>query len=313
MQVPLQREGEGSPVRSELMARLGLSATAGGMTFMAVGVLLLASQGAIAKWLRADLHAGDILFWRGLFGIVPVLFLVWRAGGFAILKPKRPVATVVRALFNLAGTAALLTSFAFLPLASVLAVSFSSPLIVAALSGPCLRERVSGRCWLAVAVGFGGVLLITRPFSTDIGWMVLLPIAGAALLAGRDLVTRYEGGVESATTMVAWTVLASIVGGGGATAVTGFAVPGSTALVLLAVAAFIIVFGRWCVTRALRLAAAATVSPLKYTALVWGALLGWAVWGDVPDAAAILGAAIVVASGIYLARQGCRESDIDHS
>lgn len=277
-----------------------LSPTAKGMAVMGLGILLLAGQAAIAKVLRADYHAGEILFFRGLWALLPVAFLVWRAGGLKVLRPRRPVPTGGRSLMNVAATAALITALGMLPLATVLAMAFSSPLLVAALSGPCLGERVAGRCWAAIGLGFVGVLLITNPFGEETGLWVVLPLAATLLLAGRDLITRYEGRDEEATTMAFWTVVASVVGGAASLAF-GFQWPAIADWPLFAVSGVMVGFGRFLIIRAFRLAEAAVVSPLKYLALVWGALIGYLVWGDVPATLDFVGAAIVVASGIYLA------------
>jgi len=283
-----------------------LSGTAKGMLVMGLGILLLAGQAAIAKLLRVDYHAGEILFFRGLWALLPVAFLVWRAGGPGVIRPRRPLPTGTRSVMNLAATAALITALGMQPLATVLAISFSSPLLVAALSGPCLGERVQWRCWGAIGVGFAGVLLITNPFAEETDWWILLPLGATVLLAARDLVTRYEGGEEEATTMTFWTVVASIAGGGGAMLAFGAEWPAAEDWPLFAISGVMVGFGRFLIIRAFRLAAAAVVSPLKYLALVWGALIGYLVWGDVPGTLDFAGAAVVVGSGIYLATIGSR-------
>lgn len=280
-----------------------LSDTGKGMLVMVAGVMMLAGQAAIAKLLRDDYHAGEILFYRGFWALLPVAWLVWRAGGTKVLRPRRPGATGVRSIVNLCSTAVLITAVGFLPLATVLALAFSSPLLVAAFSGPCLGERVRWQCWSAIALGFGGVLLITNPFGENVDLWIFLPLAGTFLLAGRDLITRWEGGDEEATTMAFWTVVASIAGGGLSLLFFGASFPSGSDWVLFAGSGILVGLGRFLVIRALRLAEASVVAPLKYLALVWGALIGYLVWGDVPSTLDFVGAAIVIASGVYLALQ----------
>jgi len=270
---------------------------------MIVGGILLTAQDAITKWLTSDYHAGEIMAYRGIFMLALVMaVLSWprRGGGnrWPDLRPHRPGAVALRSAFAVAASATVVISFAFLPLAEALAVIFISPLMLTALSVPLLKEPVGWRRWSAVLVGFAGMLLIVRPGGGNFGWFVLVPIAAAALGAGRDGITRLIGTGETTLCLTFYMVLASFAGG---LASLGFGThwPDLADWGLFAAAGSLGFGAYYFTTRAFQIARAAAMSPFKYLSLIWGASLGYLVWGDVPDTLKIAGAALVVASGLY--------------
>ena len=189
-------------------------------------------------------------------------------------------------------------AFRYLPLADTHAVGATSPLIVIALGVLFLGERAASARWLAVAAGFVGVLLIVRPGFRAIEWPLLLPLAGALLWASYQLLTRLSVALRYAGHQPVWAALVAFI----ATTLRRSARwtwPTPAAWALMIVISLIGAIAHYALIKALDYAEAGAVQPYSYTLLVWATLLGWLVFGDVPDGWTILGAAIVVASGLY--------------
>lgn len=274
-------------------------ANARGTVYMIVGGLLLTSQDAISKWLTDDWHAGEIMAYRGLFMLLPiVIWIAWRRDG-AALKPNRPGAVGLRAGFTLVTSGFVVLSFAYLPLADALAIIFINPLLVTALAPLFLAERVGWRRWTAVGVAFAGVLLMTRPGETGLAWVVAIPLTAALFAALRDVVTRRIGTTDGTACVLFYSVLVVTIGGV-ATLPFGTHWPSAADWGLFAAAGLLGVASQAFTVRAFQIAAAATVAPFKYLSLVWAAGLGYLIWGDVPDSLKLAGAALVVGSGLYV-------------
>ena len=276
-----------------------------GLLAMLGGTLLLTSQDAITKVLTADYHAGEIMFYRGLFSFLPIVMFVWMEGGVRCLRSRRPGLNFLRAVLALLTAVMIVTSFAYLPLADTLAMVFASPLIVTAMSGPLLGEAVDWRRWAAVGVGFLGVLLLTRPSATGIALIMLLPLATAFCGASRDVVTRKLGAFDSSTNILFWTQLVAVA----ATAPSlmwGAGWPGRADWLLFVLCGILNSFAHYLIITAFRLAPAASVAPFRYVALVWAVIMGAVFWGDRPDAYMLAGSLLIVGSGLYTLRRETR-------
>lgn len=276
-----------------------MSASARGILCMIAGVFVLTTQDAITKWLTAGYHPGEITFYRGLFSFIPIGVLAARNGGLSALKANHLGANVVRGLFALATSALIVWAFSVLPLAEALAIVFASPLILAALSGPLLGEPVGWRRWACVAVGFVGVLLLTRPSTDGVELVVLIPLCAALCSALRDIATRRLGGRDSATTIIFYTQLVAVVGTA-PTLLIGFSGwPQGGDWLLFTASGILVGIAHSFIIQAFLLAEAAVVAPLRYLALVYAAILGALLWGDLPDGWAIAGSVLIAASGLY--------------
>ena len=190
-----------------------------------------------------------------------------------------------------------------LPLSTAYAIAFVAPLLVTALAVPLLGEKVGPRRWVAVAVGMAGVLVILRPGTDGLATVAGLSVLAAAVFYSLAAITvRPLARRDSAQAMVVW-FLALLALGAGLLAWPGW-VPVQPAHGWLVAAVGVTgMLGQVALTRAFRLGEASLVAPLEYTALVWVVLLDVALWGVLPDAATWAGAAIIVASGLYLMRR----------
>jgi drug/metabolite transporter (DMT)-like permease len=186
-------------------------------------------------------------------------------------------------------------------LATASTIGFSTPILVTALSVPLLGEPVGPRRWTAVFVGFIGVLIIVRPGSDLMNPATLLLFGSSSCYALYQIVTRRSGAHDTAETGI---VYAALVGTLATSLVVPFVFKPPTSLqdslLFLGLGVFG-GFGHYLVTRAFQLAPAAFVSPLGYVELLGTTVLGYLIFGNVPDAQTWLGAAIIVAAGLYIA------------
>ena len=277
----------------------GGRSTLAGMAYMVAGGLLLTSQDAISKWLTDDYHAGEIMAYRGLFMLVPVMLaMAWQRDA-SFLRPRRPLAVGLRSAATVFTSAFVVLSFTVMPLADALAVIFLSPLLVTAASALVLGEPVGWRRWSAVLVGFVGVLLITSPGGMALSWAILIPLAAAAGGASRDVITRRIGMADTTLCVLFWAVFLTMLAGL-ATLPFGTHWPSLSDWGLFALAGMLGGASHFMTTRAFQIAAAAVMAPFKYLSLVWAAGFGFVFWGDVPGPVKLAGAALMVASGLYV-------------
>jgi drug/metabolite transporter (DMT)-like permease len=186
-----------------------------------------------------------------------------------------------------------------MPLAGAVAISFSSPLFTTLFSILILKERVGLHRWSALAVGFAGVLLVTRPGAGTFQLGAVFALANAVLISSVAVAIRKMSVTESAETLIIYqlTLLALL------TALLlplGFAWPGPLDFAFLATAGIVNGVAQYWWTKSLHLAPASAVVPFNYLSLVWASIVGFMVWGDVPTAGLVLGSAIVVGSGLYI-------------
>jgi len=266
---------------------------------MVAGGLFITLNDAVLKWMAGDYPVGQIMFVRGLFVFIPISFLVWRAGGLQTLRAVRPAAHVVRCLLVITGTFLFISGLRYLPLADAITITFAGPLFITALAVPFLGETVGWRRWLAVGVGFIGVMIIVRPGTEITQLAALLPLGASLTGAFRDILTRYMSARESSVSMLFYTSL-GVTLAGGATFVSGWQAMGVNDLALLALSGLLMGSAHFLMIETYRFAEAAFVAPFKYVSMIWAVILGFVFWGDLPDQWTLSGAAIVIASGLYI-------------
>lgn len=275
--------------------------------FAVASTLCFAAMDALVKSLTAGYPVIQVMFLRSFSALIILCFAIPAIGIGGALRVRHPSRHVARSLFGLTAMACFFFAFSRLPLAEVYALGFAAPFFVTALSIPLLGERVGPRRWAAVGVGFIGVLIVLRPVgSVGAGIEDLLPMAaglGAALFYALTVLSIRA---LKATASAAGTVLIFLIT---ASTVTAFLVvpwwrplaPGDVPLIMgMGLAGLC---GQFFLTLAFRRAAAAVVAPLEYTGLVWASVLGFVVFGEVPGLPVVVGASVIVASGLYIARR----------
>ncbi|WP_346767148.1 DMT family transporter [Enterovirga aerilata] len=272
-----------------------------GILLVAAAMALFAVSDAVSKHLSAALPATEIawLRWVGFAAIMAPFVL--RAPR-RILRSRAPWLQVLRTLGLLGSALFFIAGLRYLPLASASAIAFAAPLMVTALSIPLLGEKVGARRWAAVAVGLVGVLVVIRPGSGTFGPAALLPLLSAVSWAFGMIVTRKLGGLDAAPTTMAYSAL---VGLAVLTLLVpvGWTTPTLPQIGLAAGMALASTAAQFLVVTAYRLGRASVLAPVSYSQLVWSGLLGFLVFGNVPDAWTLLGAAIIIASGLYTAHR----------
>ena len=288
------------------------SNAAKGVAAMIAATALLTLNDAIAKSLSETYPVGQILFWRQLIGAFLLLAVLLMRREVAQLRIVDGKGQLVRGLLFVANTFLIVASLSLLPLPIVSSILFTSPIIIAVLSGPLLGETVTARRWLAVAIGFAGMLVIVRPGSAAASWLMLLPVVPAFVSSLRDIVTRKLTRTETSLSILFWSN-ALIVPAGLLTWAFGSAWQPLNAKVVgwLVFNGAINLAAHFLMIHALRIADASLVAPFKYTGLIWAFLLGFAIWHFVPDIWTLAGALLIVVSGMIALERSSRRTARD--
>jgi drug/metabolite transporter (DMT)-like permease len=274
------------------------SAPVRGIVYMILGGVFMAVNNAMLKWV-SGYPPGEVLFLRGIFTALSILVLVSFSGGLRSLRVNRISGHLVRAGCMVFSTFCFVLGLRYLPLGETTAITFAGPLFVTAMAGPFLGESVGWRRWMAVVVGFSGILLITRPTGDAFQLAALLPLGAAFGAAIRDVVTRKISVNESSIAILLTTTLA-LMWGGLMTLPFGWRMPTPFDMGVIAASGVLVTAGHYYTIETFRHAETALVSPFKYLSIVWAILIGFMVWGDIPDVWMIGGTSLVVLSGLYI-------------
>ena len=269
-----------------------------GISITVIGGLCFAIQDAGIKWLSAEIAVLQILFLRSLFGLVFLGASTRISGETISLKVNRPWLLVARSGINILSWVLFFTSLKYLQLATAVALFFSFPLFLAIISVPLLGETVGIRRILAIVVGFGGVLFITNP-AAGLSMPALMMLGAALGWAIVASLTRILGENENTTTLLFYTLLGFAV----LLAIPQYWLWQSIELyayLMIVGIAFFGVIAQFAVTKAYAIASPSLIAPFEYTALIWSAILGYLVWNDIPGLYAIVGAFLIIASGLYI-------------
>jgi len=266
---------------------------------MIMGGLLLTVNDAIQKWMTAEFPTGQLLSMRGLFVMLPIGVLVWRAGGISTLRIRSLRGQSIRAGLVCLSSLLFLTSLSLMPLADAIALTFAGPLFITALAPFMLGEVVGWHRWLAVLIGFVGVVVMVQPSSGALQWVAVFPLGVALCGALRDIVTRQMHATESTVAIMFYSVLVVILFGF-TIGIADWRDMSIDHIGLFAINGVVLGAAYFFLIEALRYAEASMVSPFKYVTLLWAILLGQLIWDDVPGAQVLIGAVLIIASGWYI-------------
>lgn len=264
-----------------------------------IAMAMFAVLDTAGKYITQSLPLPVGVFFRYFIAFLLAGALVTQSRAPINLKTCHPVLQVIRAALLLASTFCNFTAMQYLQLAQVSAISFTIPLLVCALSVPLLGEHVGLRRWLAVIVGFCGVLVIMRPGTENFHWAMLVSLFNALLAALYNITTRKVGGRDSAEVSLFYVCLFGTMG---ATfpMLSHWQTPTGWQWLPLILMGFAGAIGHFMLIQAHRMAAASAIAPFIYTQIIWMIIAGLLVFGQFPDSWTLLGSAIVVASGIYV-------------
>ena len=253
----------------------------------------------MAKYLTREYHPLQVVWGRYFFQAVLILPFIWRRGLRRSFATNRPKLQIGRALLISLITFTFFTTLRYLPMVDAQAISFTMPLILTAIAFFFLGEKVGPRRWAAVAVGFFGVLLIIRPTGDSMHWAAILCLGCALLNACFHLMTRTLAKHDRPEVGI---VYAGFVGAAIFTLTVPWVwqTPDAGSFALLASMGVLGALGHYCLSQAYVYTRASVIAPYVYVQMVWVALFGFTLFGDVPEMSTVLGTAVVIVAGIYI-------------
>ena len=271
-----------------------------GAILMAVSMLSFISNDALMKFLFQTISVEQGIFMRGLVS-VPLLALIayLRKSLFVRIDWRNWRVILTRAFAELAATMAFLTALSHMPLANITAILQALPLTVTMFAAIFFGEQVGWRRWSAILAGFIGVLIIIRPGGDGFNEYAVLAIVAVACVTVRDAITRRLDRSVSSLFVAFISAIPIFIYGGVATATTGWTIVSGAIIGIVVVAAIAITCGYLFAVMAMRNGEISFVAPFRYTGMIWAILFGFLLFGDLPDAATILGTMIVIGMGVY--------------
>ena len=268
-----------------------------GILLIMLAVFLFSAMDTLAKFTLRSYPIGPLIWARYSVHTAFMLTLLAPRMGLRLVRTSRPALQVTRGLLLVASTGFFYLSLCHLPLAEAAAISFVAPVLVTALSGPMLNESVTQRQWVAVSLGFLGVLVIIRPGGGLLKLTAVFPLMSALVFALYQIMTRKLAGREDPLTTLFFTALVG-------TAATSLLLPFTwQAPTLLQVGQMLAIgclggLGHFLLIRAVEIASPTTLAPFVYTQLVWSTLLALIAFGEFPDFISLLGMVIIIVAGL---------------
>lgn len=271
------------------------------------GTAVLVMNDALVKALAETYPTGQLLFMRGLLVWPWIVLFAMRAGGLGSLRVRNIRGQALRGMCVICSAFLFVTGLRHLTLTDAIAVAFTGPLFITAMAPLILGEKVGWRRWLAVSIGFAGVLLMLRPGEDTLRWAVLFPL-GAAICGGlRDLITRKISNTETTVAVLAVTTTVVLLAGLATAPFTSWTTLRAQDIDMFVASGFLLAIAHALMIEAFRRGEAALVAPFKYSSLLWGTVIGYLMFGDLPDGWTIAGALVIVLAGLYVFR---REAEI---
>src|SRR4051812_47149322 len=272
--------------------------------------LMFSVMSALVRYVSDVTPVGEMVFCRSFFAIIPVMIIyAWRGELMAAFRTSRPFGHLGRGTISVAGMFFNFAALARLPIVDVTTITFASPLITVALSAWILKERVRIYRWTAVAVGFVGVIVMLWPHldvarytgaaSSAATLGALFAMASAFTNAGSVVQTRRLTDTETTSSIVLYFSLMCAIGGL-LSLPFGWEMPDRWQLAALITTGILGGTAHLLLTESYRYAPASVVAPFDYTAILFSFLLGYWMFGEVPTSIVIVGAAIVVAAGLFV-------------
>ncbi|UJW77285.1 DMT family transporter [Rhizobium sp. SL42] len=270
-----------------------------GPLIMLLGMLMFALNDAMGKWLVANYGLGQVILIRSLAALVVLAPFLWKAGLRSVLSVEKPWMQFTRVVLSTLEVFCFYYAVMYLPLADVMTYWLAAPIYVAAASPLLLGEKVGWRRWCAIAAGFIGVIITLEPSSAMFTLPALISIVGSGafafmLLSGRSLRNTPD------KTLVFFQVAGAGLAGLAFAPFDWAPISSGVDLTLLGLLGIVAMAAHMLVNRALKISDAATVAPLQYTLLLWAVVFGWMFFGDVPRLGMLVGAGLIVASGLFI-------------
>lgn len=267
---------------------------------MALSMAGFTFNDAIVKDLTETMNVGQVMFLRGLFASIMILAIARSRGALRPIRVAFSGRVALRAMGELGATITYLIGLSYIPLAMASAILQALPLAVTMGAALFLNEAVGWRRWLAILAGFAGVMIILQPGTGGFSPFAFLIVLTVIFAAMRDIVTRMvDADIPSLFLSAVTSIVVTLVGLLLVVPLGGWRPVSAGALVEIAGAAGLLIIGYQFLIMAMREGEISFIAPFRYTSFLWAILLGFVVFGDIPDTAMIIGGTIVVASGLY--------------
>ena len=266
---------------------------------MLMSIVLFALMDASVKWLGALYPTSQIMFFRCAVAFVPVLVIVYLRGGPGVLRTQHKKLHLLRSVLGIGAMGFAFYAFSLMPLAEAISILHTAPLFMTALSVLLLREKVGLRRWSAIACGFVGMLLVVRPGADMLTSGSLYMLIAAFLIGCTTIIIRYLGRIDDPVCVTFYFTLTGMLAGLAGIGLQGWQPPPPADLALLCLVGLFGGMAQYLMTLSYRYLAVGILAPLKYLTIVFGGIIAYLVWGEIPDVQSIAGIAVIVASGLY--------------
>ena len=266
---------------------------------MLLSILLFSLMDATVKWLGATYPTSQIMFFRCAVALIPVLVIIRLRGGIGILRTRQKNLHLLRSLMGISAMGLAFYAFSLMPLAEAVSLLHTAPLFMTALSVLILRETVGIRRWMALLLGFSGMLLVVRPGSGMSESGSLFMLAAAFLIGCTTIVIRHLSKNDDPVCITFYFTVTGVIVSMLGLILQGWTVPPASDLALLMLVGLLGVLAQYLLTLSYQRLAIAIVSPLKYLTIVFSGVIGYLIWGDIPDLQSLCGIALIIATGLY--------------
>lgn len=270
-----------------------------GVLYLLTSMAVFVINDAIIKNAGATLPPGELMLIRSLFAVPMVFGLIAMQGDLKLLPKLLDRVVLFRALFEMLVAVMFISALPHLPLADITAIMQATPIFMALLVASLGIERIDGRGWLAIIVGFAGVLLVSRPTGGGDWTFSIIALTSAVFVAMRDLLTRKLPSAIPSMIVTQGTTLSVVVGGLCLAPFETWIVPPLQTVAYLFVAALFVTAGNVYVIKAYRTGDVTVLSPFRYSIIFFAVLMGFIAFGEIPDLFTIAGATLIVAAGLY--------------
>ena len=268
---------------------------------MFISICAFSVMDVIVKW-TDEYPVGQVLFFRGFFGLIPILFLIPRDRYINFYKTSRPFLHFKRCLAGIIALISIIIALRNLPLATVVSITFAAPIFTTIFSIFLLNEKVGFYRWLAVLIGFVGILVISEPGFSSLNFYFIFPIIFCLGLSYVAIAIRKLSSTEPIW-LIGFFFSISIMISSFFTFHQNWILPNAFDLFLLSMVGILGGVANLWLTQSYKLSEVSLVTPVKYLALVFAIIFGYLIWGEIPTIKTLLGAILVIVSSIIIFRR----------
>lgn len=272
-----------------------------GVLFFMTAILVISVVDTICKLFTKELHAIQIV-WGYFIGINLTLWVFFFLKGeklSKLMKTNKPILQILRPAFLVCSISSLFVGLTYLPLAEATAIGFVAPLFITILSVPILKEKVGIHRWIAILIGFTGIIIIIKPGGEFWQFASIMPLLGAIFFALFQIFTRLLSGTEKTFTTLFYTGLGGL---GWSSLIVPFVwvIPSQIHIIIFLSTGILGALAHLCMINAFDYAEASLLAPYNYTKLIWVTIFGYLIFEDIPSLEMWIGSGVIVSAGLYV-------------